>query len=138
MYRTFDGSCNNLKEPLYGRAETPFQRILKEAAYNKFNGMYLFMNNIHFMISNVLILNIGKIGEPRVAKNGLDLPSARVVSLECTQKENKVPKSQKGIETVLVMQMGQFIDHDITHAPQFRIENCCDPSKISLKCLIRG
>ena len=86
----------------------------------------------------VLILHIEKIGEPRVAKNGLDLPSARVVSLECTQKENKVPKSQKGIETVLVMQMGQFIDHDITHAPQFRIENCCDPSKISLKCFIRG
>ena len=84
------------------------------------------------MISNVLILHIGKIGEPRVAKNGLDLPSARVVSLECTQKENKVPKSQKGIETVLVMQMGQFIYHDITHAPQFQSNglDCCGKDRI--------
>ena len=27
-YRTFDGSCNNRKNPLYGRALTPFTRAI--------------------------------------------------------------------------------------------------------------
>ena len=28
QFRTFDGSCNNLKEPNMGRTGTPYQRIL--------------------------------------------------------------------------------------------------------------
>ena len=33
-YRTFNGICNNLKEPLYGLAGTPFQRIIEDTDYN--------------------------------------------------------------------------------------------------------
>ena len=36
IYRRADGSCNNLKEPYYGRSTTPFQRLAnpKYAAVN--------------------------------------------------------------------------------------------------------
>ena len=34
VYRTIDGSCNNLKKPNYGRAATPYQR-LKDAEYTQ-------------------------------------------------------------------------------------------------------
>ena len=55
-YRSMDGSCNNLKETNYGRAFTPFVRIL-DAEYAP-----------------------GTINGPRLAKDGTDLPSARLLS----------------------------------------------------------
>ena len=55
-YRSMDGSCNNLKETNYGRAFTPFFRIL-DAEYAP-----------------------GTINGPRLAKDGTDLPSARLLS----------------------------------------------------------
>ena len=37
-YRSIDGHCNNLKQPLYGLAGTPFQRILEDTDYNEDSG----------------------------------------------------------------------------------------------------
>ena len=62
-YRSLDGSCNNLKETNYGRAFTPFFRIL-DAEYAP-----------------------GTINGPRLAKDGADLPSARLLS---TTGQNKI------------------------------------------------
>ena len=56
-YRSLDGSCNNLKEPNYGRAFTPFSRLIEDTEYAP-----------------------GTISGPRVARNGSDLPSARLLS----------------------------------------------------------
>ena len=56
-YRSMDGSCNNLKETNYGRAFTPFSRLIEDTEYAP-----------------------GTISGPRVAKNGSDLPSARLLS----------------------------------------------------------
>ena len=46
-HRSFDGSCNNLKEPKFGMRGTPYQRILendyadgKLARYNKASFVY--------------------------------------------------------------------------------------------------
>src|SRR5882672_8851837 len=36
-YRTIDGSCNNLGEPMWGTSYTPFQRLLKPVYENGFN-----------------------------------------------------------------------------------------------------
>ena len=54
--RSLDGSCNNLGEPNFGRALTPFQRV-SDAEYAP-----------------------RTVFGPRVSKNGNDLPSARLIS----------------------------------------------------------
>jgi len=98
-YRSADGSCNNLKEANFGRANTPFQRILlpEYAA--------------------------GTIDLPRKSSvDGDDLPSARVISTILTRDSNDV--NTDGLHTMLVMQMGQFVDHDITHTPNYN-QVCC-------------
>ncbi len=101
-YRSYDGTCNNLEMPLWGQSNTPFQRTLLPA-YS--DGVW----------------------RPRVAKSGAPLPSARLVSI------NIVPDvdAPSEIDTLNVMQWGQFVDHDLAHTPLFRLSNnatgvqCC-------------
>jgi len=97
QFRTFDGSCNNLKEPNMGRTGTPYQRILLPD-YAK-----------------------GSLDLPRKSSAGnVELPSARIVSNALSVGDSK----EDSDNTILVMQMGQFIDHDITHTPNHAIQ-CC-------------
>jgi len=93
-YRTFDGSCNNLATPSLGQTGSPYTRKLAA-------------------------LYADGIMEPRVAKSGSELPSARVVSY------NIVPSSDvpSEINTRNVMQWGQFTDHDLTFTPLHKIED---------------
>jgi len=97
QYRTFDGSCNNLREPNFGRSGTPYQRILLPEYAP------------------------GTLDLPRKSNvRNIELPSARMVSNALSQGDNKADTDN----TILVMQMGQFIDHDITHTPNHGIQ-CC-------------
>jgi peroxidase len=48
-----------------------------------------------------------------VAANGQDLPSARLISAQFTT-EADIPYDNY---TLLLMQWGQFLDHDLTHTP---------------------
>ena len=96
-YRTFDGSCNNPRNSNYGRTGTPFQRILLPD-YAK-----------------------GTLDLPRRSSvSNVELPSARAISTALAVGSDRADSSN----TVLVMQMGQFIDHDITHTPNHGIQ-CC-------------
>ena len=88
-FRSLDGSCNNLKNPMFGKVFTPVQRILPNAYKD------------HIMI-------------PRKAKSGSPLPSARLVSTKLTSVDKKKPSE---INTNLLMAIGQFIDHDLVHTP---------------------
>ena len=62
---------------------------------------------------------------PRTAKMGnsriIELPSARLVSTKMTKtapdEDADFRQGQDAVHTTLVMQMGQFIGHDITHGP---------------------
>jgi len=97
QFRSFDGSCNNLKNPSFGRTGTPYQRILLPEYAP------------------------GSLDLPRKSNvRNLELPSAREVSNALSVGDNKEDTDN----TILVMQMGQFIDHDITHTPNHGIQ-CC-------------
>merc|ERR1712106_498203 len=93
-YRNADATCNNLGNPLWGSANSAFQRILLPK-YS--DGVW----------------------RPKVAITGDALPSPRLVSI------NIVPDvdASSELDTHNVMQWGQFLDHDITHTPLFRLTN---------------
>jgi len=96
IYRRADGSCNNRGEPLFGKSRTPLNRIL----FAEYNGDNL----------------------PRVARSGRDLPSSRLISTGILNGPDV--RDQRGISAYFV-QMGQFIDHDITLSPEIENVECC-------------
>jgi peroxidase len=92
-YRTFSGWCNNLASPFWGQANTVLRRLFP-AVYDD------------------------GISAPRTRSvhNGVPLPNPRLVSREVhTSETNPDPKY-----TLMVMQWGQLIDHDLTHTPMIR------------------
>lgn len=86
-YRSFDGSCNNLDRPLQGAADTPFVRLL-EPAYEDGLG-----------------LPVGWSEEK---------PSARLISRSMIRAPEVRPDQDF---THMLMQIGQFLDHDLDLAP---------------------
>ena len=91
-YRKFDGTCNNLEHPLWGAANVPFNRIIK-AKYWDTEGY----------------------GEPYGLpgqESGVDLPSPHLISERYIKRRTKDRKN--GDFTHMMMQWGQFLDHDIT------------------------
>ena len=71
----------------------------------------------------VFLSTLGKLQLPRKSSSSanVELPSARLISTSMTQESNVAD----AIHSVLVMQMGQFIDHDITHTPNHG-QSCCN------------
>uniref|UniRef100_A0A182QRC6 Peroxidase n=1 Tax=Anopheles farauti TaxID=69004 RepID=A0A182QRC6_9DIPT len=83
-YRTFDGTCNNLLNPSWGAANTPFVRIVAPRYGD------------------------GK-SSPSLAKDGNELPNARLLSVEVFQEgEQNSPEF-----SLANMQFGQIIAHDM-------------------------
>ncbi|XP_077546923.1 peroxidase-like isoform X3 [Haemaphysalis longicornis] len=87
-FREADGSCNNLQNPGWGRAGSCMNRLLPPAYSDG-------------------------ISKPRVAANGAALPNARYISYTVHPDANN-PATDI---THMVMQLGQFIDHDFALAP---------------------
>ncbi|KAL5499931.1 hypothetical protein EMCRGX_G011405 [Ephydatia muelleri] len=99
LYRTADGTCNNIAKPTQGAAGTAFRRILP-AHYE--DGI----STIRGEIQNYgNILPIGPFAPPN--------PSARLVS-QTIVLDKPVDELQA---THMLMQWGQFLDHDITLSP---------------------
>ncbi|XP_023331177.1 peroxidase [Eurytemora carolleeae] len=95
-YRTIDGSCNNIRSPIYGMASTPFQRIV---APEYSPGL-----------------------QPRKNSRGEELPGAR--SVTTTIFSTGDPPNQFQISELFV-QFGQFLDHEFAHTPVVAVD-CCD------------
>ena len=90
-FRTIDGTCNNVDQPFFGAAGTPFRRV-QPADY------------------------ADEVSAPRVAQSGDKLPNARDVSrfVHGSNADRRNPNSPW--LTHLAMNWGQFLDHDLTLA----------------------
>jgi hypothetical protein len=85
-YRSYDGSCNNLLNPMYGKTETPFKRYLSPDYEDGFNT------------------------QRKKAVSGNDLPNPRLVSTTISST-NTVFEIKASVLTAL---FGQFLAHDLT------------------------
>ncbi|KAG5889229.1 hypothetical protein JTB14_006365 [Gonioctena quinquepunctata] len=92
-YRSIEGTCNNLQHPMWGASSSGFRRILKP------------------IYEDGLTKPIGWIKDRKYY--GFPKPSSRLVSstLIATSKITPDP-----VITHMVMQWGQFLDHDLDHA----------------------
>ncbi|XP_078584680.1 myeloperoxidase-like [Branchiostoma floridae x Branchiostoma japonicum] len=93
-FRSADGRCNNRDHPLWGSTEQPFTRLL-DPVYDD------------------------DLMTPRATScDGTPLPSARLVSTTVHQDL----RTSSPVNTHMVMQWGQFLDHDVTLTPSFAEE----------------
>lgn len=102
MYRTMDGTCNNIDMPEWGAAYRPFARFLPPDYSDGIESL-------------------------RVSVRGGDLPNPRKTSATIHRSLNR-PSFRI---TMMVMQWGQFLDHDITATAQSRgfnhsVPKCCN------------
>lgn len=103
-YRSIDGTCNNVQNPYWGASFRAFDRILP-AMYED------------------------GIGEPRGGFDGYFLPNPRNIT---TTIHYDVINPDTTI-TNMVPQLGQFVDHDMTLAPEGD-KHCCTKDKGDKDC----
>lgn len=88
-YRTPDGSCNNFDRPSWGATFSTLVRLLP-ARY------------------------ADGISRPRVSTGGSPLPSGRSVSQTLTTLRDRTGSSDDPRVTLMLMQWGQLVDHDVS------------------------
>lgn len=109
-YRVMNATCNNRRNKSWGQAETAFQRILPPAYDDGLNA-------------------------PRSkTKSGNPLPSPRAISSEVIIDRDNLYDNF----TLLIMQWGQFLDHDITHTPLTKVINNSTGEMEDITCCNRG
>jgi hypothetical protein len=89
-YRTIDGCCNNLNSKDFGSTHNAFARFLPPVYYDNDD-------------------------KPRGGLSSSSLPSARDVS-NAVHKTRQIVGNKDA--SLMVMQFGQFLDHDITLTPE--------------------
>ena len=126
LFRTIDGSCNNLEAPTQGMADQPFRRLLP--AYYE-DGIEIPKGRLQAE---------GCLNDFCIGAFDPPSPSARLVS--STVVRNVLDATEAPF-THMVMQWGQFLDHDLGLAPEIEheesplCESCefeddCEPIRI--------
>lgn len=104
--RTANGLCNNLRNPTFGAANTPLRRLIA-AQYD---------DGISRLQGTLQIRRVSFVPGPFSAPN----PSPRVVSTDVIRDR---PVNDTNYSHIL-MQWGQFLDHDLGAIPEFRDPDC--------------
>lgn len=115
-FRTPTGVCNNLQKPLLGSTLTPFRRLIQpqyEDGFSQLRGTMQSQENS--------FLREGPFSPPN--------PSPRIVSLSVVEDQ---PLSNNDLSH-MIMQWGQFIDHDLDHAPAFQTR--CSGCELNEQCV---
>ena len=99
-FRTIDGTCNNLENPLLGAADTAFTRLIP-AQYE--DGISSLRGGLQARKSSMISSG------PFIPPN----PSARIISQSVIRNVNEDESL-----THILMQWGQFLDHDLTLGPE--------------------
>ena len=114
-YRTFSGLCNNLANPKFGKNTIPFRRLLPSEYSDGVSR------------SKTDSVSVGP------------LPNVRTISR--VVHAQKTGKSVDKDHSLMLMQWGQFLDHDLTLTPMIRGENnaildCqrCDSNRFHKGC----
>ncbi|PAV75225.1 hypothetical protein WR25_18023 [Diploscapter pachys] len=94
-YRSFDGQCNNHANAMWGVSQMPFLRLIPPIYENGFN------------------TPVG--WEKGRLYNGHTIPNARDISHQLIGTREITPHPRL---SAMVMQWGQFLDHDMTHTAQ--------------------
>ena len=102
-YRTIDGTCNNMKEPLLGASDTPFRRVLRAVYKDGVSGA------------------VGVEQELKGKYFSHGWPSARYLVEKIVRGDEVNSKTL----THMHMQWGQFLDHDIDQLEKFDV-NCTE------------
>ena len=105
LYRTIDGTCNNLRNPTFGAAETGFVRLLTPQYFD----------------ADGLNDPLGAGDQPDAPER----PNAFRISQDFITEQ---AKSAGNFEqtALMYMQWGQFIDHDMTLAPESEGGDVCE------------
>jgi len=106
-YRSFEGVCNHLKQSHLGSRNTPYARLISPA----YGGFYLPRGVTSYSEESGYHSN---------------LPSPRLIS-ERICVEGKEDETESRMNTHMMMQWGQFIDHDMLSTSGSAFD-CCDPS----------
>ena len=117
-HRLADGTCNNLKNPTWGAASTRMSRLI-EARYDD-----------GFMRTRGYLQSQGTLG---ISVFSPPNPSPRVSSLGIIEDREAVDPEH----THILMQWGQFMDHDLDAIPEFEIpcpEGCTISSDLEGAC----
>ena len=122
-YRTYEGTCNNLDKTSLGATTTKFRRLIPPWYEN---GCDSPMGRLQHQMP--IASNLGPFSPPN--------PSARKISADIVKDQGDTENPF----THIVMQWGQFLDHDMDLAPEpphdacascnISSDNTCEPIKI--------
>ncbi|TRY80149.1 hypothetical protein TCAL_14778 [Tigriopus californicus] len=121
-FRSINGQCNNLIQPDWGSINQPMERLVPNAYGDGIGvprgGLSSSKRPSQFARPETSCLKVN---------HGSPLPNPRLISTTFHPDS----KEDSGTNTLMVMQFGQYLDHDITFTVEsFHQRDCCeDPSQ---------